>query len=107
MRRDGRACEIELGRHGVARSVKTHRAKAHNDMDHQDIAASVLEPKDSAPTVTRDELQSNSLLRALEAGWTTPEDLAFVVPILAWVHSVLVEGPCKQVLRDEGENSIV
>lgn len=74
-------------------------------MDHQDIAASVLEPQNAAPNVPADELQTIPLLRALEAGWTTPEDRAFVVPILAWVHSVLIEGSGKRVLRDEGENS--
>lgn len=62
-----------------------------HDMDHQDI------------TVT-DEMQAEPLLRALEAGWTTPEDRVFAVPILQWVHSVLVAESAGKALHADRKN---
>lgn len=51
-----------------------------------------------------DELRAAPLLRALEAGWTTPQDRAFAIPILAWAQTVLVAEPSSKALRSEGEN---
>jgi mannose-6-phosphate isomerase-like protein (cupin superfamily) len=41
----------------------------------------------------------------LSAGWTTHTDRLFIIPILAWAHAELLEGPGVQALRTEGENS--
>lgn len=51
-----------------------------------------------------DELRAAPLLRALEAGWTTPQDRVFAIPILAWAQAVLVAEPAGKALWSEGEN---
>lgn len=51
------------------------------------------------------DLQSSPVMRALSAGWTTPEDRAYLLPILAWTHSALLAGPGLVAMLHEGENS--
>jgi mannose-6-phosphate isomerase-like protein (cupin superfamily) len=51
------------------------------------------------------DLQSSPVMRALGAGWTTPQDRAYLIPILAWTHSALLAGPGLAAMRREGENS--
>lgn len=51
------------------------------------------------------QLRSSHVLRALEAGWTSPRDREFLMPILAWVHSALLTAPGRLSLGHDGENS--
>lgn len=51
------------------------------------------------------DLQYTPVMRALGAGWTTPQDRAFLIPILAWIHSALLTRPGLEAVRHEGENS--
>ena len=51
------------------------------------------------------QLRSSHVLRALEAGWTSPRDREFLMPILAWVHSALLTAPGSLSLGHDGEDS--
>ncbi len=51
------------------------------------------------------DLLSTPLMRTLAAGWSTSEDRAYLVPILAWAHAALLAGPGLAAIRHEGENS--
>lgn len=59
--------------------------------------ASLVEPSS--------KLQSSQVLRALEAGWTRPRDRAYLLPILAWVHSALLSGSERLPVGQADEHS--
>ncbi|WP_198088214.1 cupin domain-containing protein [Variovorax sp. E3] len=72
-------------------------------MQPQEAAIPSFTPASHRQQVT--DLQSSLVMRALGAGWTTLQDRAFLVPILAWTHSALLAGPGLAAVRHEGENS--
>ena len=64
----------------------------------------------SLTTALRDgqiaDLQSTPLLRALGAGWTTSQDRAYLVPILAWAHSALFAACALAAIRHESRDPL-